>query len=312
MELEVRENAGRSLEELRNTINTEHRLAETAARNALEHARNAGEALNAVKTQVGHGGLIPWVNASCACSVRTAQRYMRLAREWPRLVEANATRVSHLSVREALALLADRREQGTDEPEVVPVPLPAPGHATLGSTGDEEHVLVELAYVDEPSYYLTLCTPTEVICFSTRPVLGSGVDLVVRSMIRDLGSVEWGTYTREELRERGFELHDRNGTDVSAFHRLYRAAWLYPDTGNPRLNAMETKILQRVDLCSAGRRDEVVNAIRTIHDEGLYQGAIGGRGPFETFDAYLRCRFDNYTGADLMKEVELASDSSLN
>src|SRR5687768_15110039 len=85
-------------------INAAHEAALTAARSAIEHAKRAGELLIAAKDTVPHGHWLPWLAQHCpALSIRSAQAYMRLAREWPRLADADTQRVAHLPLRDALA-----------------------------------------------------------------------------------------------------------------------------------------------------------------------------------------------------------------
>ena len=97
-------------------INAEHERAFGKATEALEHARRAGELLLQAKAAVGHGEWLPWVEANCKFSVRTAQGYIRLAQGWETLSAKCAT-VAHLGLREALTLLA---EHPTDpRPEVM-------------------------------------------------------------------------------------------------------------------------------------------------------------------------------------------------
>lgn len=96
---------------LAEAINSEHDAVCRSVRAGIEHARRAGDLLIQAKAGIDHGAWLPWLSAHCpALSNRAAQRYMRIAREWPRLeAAANTTHVSHLPVREALALLADPR-----------------------------------------------------------------------------------------------------------------------------------------------------------------------------------------------------------
>ena len=82
-------------------------------RRGVEHARHAGELLLAAKAQLSHGEWLPWLEANCQVSARSAQGYMRLARQWPTLA-ANAQRVADfgdLPLRSALALLADQASE---------------------------------------------------------------------------------------------------------------------------------------------------------------------------------------------------------
>jgi len=107
------------LQDLASHINTEHRAAETKAREAIIHARNAGEALRQAKAGCKHGEWLPWLREHFAGSEVTAQRYMRLAERWPEL-EEKASRMTHLSVRQALEQLAEPKEPNQDEESAAP------------------------------------------------------------------------------------------------------------------------------------------------------------------------------------------------
>jgi hypothetical protein len=81
---------------------------------ALDHVRRAGALLLEVRhhSDLSHGEWLPWLAANRPeISERVAQMYMRIAREWPRLVELakSETRVSDFptTIREALKMLAD-------------------------------------------------------------------------------------------------------------------------------------------------------------------------------------------------------------
>jgi hypothetical protein len=100
----------RSLTSLASAINAEHDAALHAAMTAIEHARRAGALLIDAKDQLPHGSWLPWLAEHCpTISVRTAQGYMRLAR-------ADAQRVAHLTVRDALALLSVPRDREAGRP----------------------------------------------------------------------------------------------------------------------------------------------------------------------------------------------------
>jgi hypothetical protein len=76
-----------SLAELAAQINAEHGLAETAIREGLSHARQAGMRLLQGKARIPHGNWLPWLKANCRQgNPRTAQRYMRLAEHWEEVV----------------------------------------------------------------------------------------------------------------------------------------------------------------------------------------------------------------------------------
>ena len=102
-------------------INAAHEACEDAARRAIEHAFRAGDLLREAKAAVSHGEWLPWVHEHLTCSARTAQGYMRLSENRARL--PNAQRAAHLSVREALHLLADPRPAIEEGPEFDPALL---------------------------------------------------------------------------------------------------------------------------------------------------------------------------------------------
>lgn len=93
------------LQTLADTINNAHVEVEKSMQRALSAAYAAGEALMTVKERLPHGEFLPWLEMSCAVSIRTAQVYMRLYREWDQVQAVNTQRAAHLSIRQALALI---------------------------------------------------------------------------------------------------------------------------------------------------------------------------------------------------------------
>jgi hypothetical protein len=102
------------LDALAATIADEHQAAQDEDRRAqehgrasLEHARRAGEALTSAKAQLAHGEWLPWLRERVPdLSTRMATNYMVIARNWAAIEAENRKRVSDLSLRGALALLA--------------------------------------------------------------------------------------------------------------------------------------------------------------------------------------------------------------
>jgi hypothetical protein len=92
------------LAELARQIAEAHRECEAAQLRAVEKAAAAGALLLQAKDRVGHGGWLDWLKANVPFTPRTAQNYMRLARETAD--PGKAKRVSHLPLREALRVLA--------------------------------------------------------------------------------------------------------------------------------------------------------------------------------------------------------------
>ncbi len=89
-------------------INREHRACETAFRDGLQHAMEAGRLLNEAKSRCDHGQWYGFIVEHFEGSPRLAQKYMRLARLLPQHLEdlgPNAPRVADLSFRQALSML---------------------------------------------------------------------------------------------------------------------------------------------------------------------------------------------------------------
>jgi hypothetical protein len=91
-------------------INAAHAACHEAERSALGHALHAGELLLDVKQRVGHGAFLAWCEAHCRFTPRLGQMYMSLAHA-VRTGRLNAKHVSHLTLREALALVREPTER---------------------------------------------------------------------------------------------------------------------------------------------------------------------------------------------------------
>ncbi len=98
-------------------INEAHRAGNTAGQEALKHCRRAfehyyraGVLLNEEKAEQPHGAWLPWLEANFEGDPRTAQRYMRLADNWP-AIQAKYDSVSHLSLSKALMGLTGPKEE---------------------------------------------------------------------------------------------------------------------------------------------------------------------------------------------------------
>lgn len=90
-------------------INHQHSRAINAMRDALGHAVKAGEMLREAKSRCRHGQWLQWLNDQFDGSRRTAQRYMVLAENQGKIKDAaNASRVSYLSVNEAMRVIAQQ------------------------------------------------------------------------------------------------------------------------------------------------------------------------------------------------------------
>ena len=95
---------------LADKINEEHRRCEGALLEGMEHAIRAGEHLLQAKELAPHGSWLGWLRDNFEGSKRTAQDYMRVAREVPRLPAEMRDAVAHLPYREIIRTLAAPRE----------------------------------------------------------------------------------------------------------------------------------------------------------------------------------------------------------
>jgi hypothetical protein len=127
--------AAPSLDALAAAINDDHDAVEHMARSTLDRARAAGDKLLQAKSQVAHGQWLPWLAANCPrLATRTAQAYMKLAREWDRL-ELKSADSAHLTLDGALKLLAAPADSEADPVDVWLSDLLATCDFPMGSIG---------------------------------------------------------------------------------------------------------------------------------------------------------------------------------
>lgn len=107
-----------SLATLADSINANIREAEGAARSAMQKALIAGQQLNEAKEQVPHGQWKTWLAENVQAAERTAQAYMKLAREVPLLSDEEAQRVADLPLREAMKAIATSPEAPPRAPDM--------------------------------------------------------------------------------------------------------------------------------------------------------------------------------------------------
>lgn len=102
---------GVSLEFLAGVANAAAEKAESDLRSAVTSAIEAGQALLAAKKLCAHGQWLPWLEANWRYTRQLAHRYMTIA---------NVNHELHLesasSIREALRMIADEREEDLGEP----------------------------------------------------------------------------------------------------------------------------------------------------------------------------------------------------
>lgn len=111
-----------TIQELVYQVNEAHDRCQQSYRSALKHARQAGEILLQLKAGRKHGEWLGWLNQHCKVPERTAQTYMRIAREWDKIQESAA--VADLSLRDAITLLSEPEDEiPVVEAELLPSPV---------------------------------------------------------------------------------------------------------------------------------------------------------------------------------------------
>ena len=176
-----------ALDALAERINTGHQAYLATARKALEHALDAGATLHEVKTGLPHGEWLPWLKANCPrISERSAQRYIRLAKNRDRLSEKSAT-VADLTLREAERVLSDR--------ELVP-----PDGSALKAIWEGGEAYIWPSAEHPGFFFVAIVLDVDgggaVAEGFTRPIRADGVAMFFGDRIRSLvpDGTEWETF----------------------------------------------------------------------------------------------------------------------
>jgi Protein of unknown function (DUF3102) len=154
MSLQTSQPGSNRLPVLAATINEHLEAAEAATRRGLEHAIAVGALLIEAKELVAHGEWLPWLQANCRVSERSAQVYMRLARNRHKLDALKNESIADLTIPGAVALVGKPKPErqpglpgqldllGAPEvPPPVPAASPLYGRAVLDLVTDLEQVL---------------------------------------------------------------------------------------------------------------------------------------------------------------------------
>jgi hypothetical protein len=94
-----------SLADLAARIRAEHEATATALKDSVRHAIAAGEMLIEAKALLKHGQWLPWLREHCTISERTAQLYMRTAKNRKVIEDQIRNGAADLSLNETAALL---------------------------------------------------------------------------------------------------------------------------------------------------------------------------------------------------------------
>ena len=104
-----------SLSELVASVNNEHRQVKECVIKGAQHAVRAGELLWQAKRKARHGRWLEWIAENCEFSERTAELYMKLARDLPQV--ANSQGIADLSLTGAIKMIEELKS-----PEENPIP----------------------------------------------------------------------------------------------------------------------------------------------------------------------------------------------
>jgi hypothetical protein len=92
-------------EQLTEQINEQHRQVISLLTSTLHAAKQAGELLRIAKNRLAHGDWERWLETNFEGTIRTAQVYMKIAKHWGTVLEAEARRHPDLSIAGALEML---------------------------------------------------------------------------------------------------------------------------------------------------------------------------------------------------------------
>jgi len=94
-----------TLTDLAARIKAEHQAVSVSLKESVAHAIQAGTLLLEAKAEISHGQWLPWLRDQCTLSERTAQLYMRTAKNRTTIEEHIRTADADLSLNEVTALL---------------------------------------------------------------------------------------------------------------------------------------------------------------------------------------------------------------
>lgn len=146
----------RNPQEIASRINEEHTRAFEKAQDALSHARAAGELLIEAKGLLKHGEWGNWLVENVAFTERTAQSYMRLARNWE-FLSKNET-ISDLGLVKTLSLLSDIPKVGDYVEAWVPPLSPDRDYFTL-PFGDGRCLVISPSLKHDGFYEVSTLNP---------------------------------------------------------------------------------------------------------------------------------------------------------
>ena len=92
-------------------INAAHEDVKNSVRSGIGLMIKVGDLLLQAKATVGHGSFLDWVGEHCTCTPRTAQLYMKLAKDKDKLLGSNTKGISHLTLTDAMKMLGPLKQE---------------------------------------------------------------------------------------------------------------------------------------------------------------------------------------------------------
>jgi len=173
----------RNPQEIASRINEEHTRAFGKAKDALSHARTAGELLIEVKSLLKHGEWGNWLVENVAFTDRTAQSYMRLARNWESLSK-NET-ISDLGLVKTLSLLSDVPKIGDYVEAWVPPLSPDRDYFTL-PFGDGRCLVISPSLKYDGFYEVSTLEPLKSTAVDYWTVKPEGIEMILDYLLKSV------------------------------------------------------------------------------------------------------------------------------
>jgi hypothetical protein len=171
----------RNPQEIASRINEEHTRAFEKAQDALSHARAAGELLIEAKGLLKHGEWGNWLVENVAFTERTAQSYMRLARNWE-FLSKNET-ISDLGLVKTLSLLSDIPKVGDYVEAWVPPLSPDRDYFTL-PFGDGRCLVISPSLKHDGFYEVSTLNPLKSNAVDFWTVKPEGIEMILDYLLK--------------------------------------------------------------------------------------------------------------------------------
>jgi Protein of unknown function (DUF3102) len=238
-----------SLPDLAVRIRAEHEAVDQSLKSSVAHAMAAGDMLIEAKSLVKHGQWLPWLHEHCTISERTAQLYMRCAKQ-REVIESNTQPIADLSLNEAAALLM----------------LSSDARKILSLVRDMENL--------GPEELVDFCTKNDIAVLRTNPFGATEFDKLPEPeqnewrlwslfLVKDKGaSLDEAGYYTDRLQSRGWSLSEWYGPEGDRYRASLGKPWL--DT-----QSMKNRWLSFFEANRSRPTQDITNEINKLGDEWL-------------------------------------------